>query len=256
MAVVHRGGRPFVVVGDDNGMLRSFNPDGTPGPLPKVHAERGGLGAIAVVEALGETVIVTAGYGAPCALHSFNVDGTPGPLQVPEPHPDGAEALAVVVHDGAPLIISGSEDGALRSWHVGSRIAALERAAAYEIDVRELSAGSLQIVMVLPPDVLAAAWFTAGLAATAATAAGLAKLMDAIKRVAGFPAEVRLQHVELEVKLLHAQAELLDAKGDLAAAEARARHRRRQLTTADWEVESVTITDEGDPIDDDEFADV
>jgi hypothetical protein len=86
--------------------------------------------------------------------------------------------------------------------------------------VRELSVGSLEVVLVLPPDVLASAAVMTGIAVTGVAVTKLDKILDAIKRVAGFPAEVRLHRRQL-------QADELDAEDRVA--EALARHRRRQL---------------------------
>jgi hypothetical protein len=60
----------------------------------------------------------------------------------------------------------------------------------------------------------------------------LARVLDAIKRLAGFPAELRLQRTQQQAEQLQAQAALLEAGDELA--EAHARHRARQLNAAGW----------------------
>jgi hypothetical protein len=110
-----------------------------------------------------------------------------------------------------------------------------------------MSIGSLQIVMVLPPDLLTAA----GVTASAGAVLGLTKLLDAIRRVAGFSAELRVQEVELELEQQRLEVErrtlatdLLEAEERLA--EARARQRRRKLQAAGYELERVVVSDEDD----------
>ena len=50
-------------------------------------------------------------------------------------------ALAVVEHDGAPLIISAGEDGALRSWHLDS--------TRGELEIRKVPTGSIWALAVV-----------------------------------------------------------------------------------------------------------
>jgi hypothetical protein len=154
--------------------------------------------------------------------------------------------LAVGEHDGAPLILSAGRDGALRNWRLAPPLTAMVGAVAYEVKVRDMSIGSLQIVMVLPPDLLTAAGVTAGLTASAGAVLGLTKLLDAIKRVAGFSAELRVQALELELEQQRLATDLLEAEERLLEAEARARQRRRNLQAAGYELERVVVSDEDD----------
>ena len=209
-------------------------------PLNIADAHHGPIGALAVLERDSAPLIISAGNDG--ALRSWRADGTPGELQQPDAHPDAIGALAVVERDYAPLIISAGIDGELRSWRVGSTLAALASSAAREVTVRELSLGSLEVVLHLPPDVLAAAAATA----TGVTIVQLAKILDAIRRLAGFPAELRLQRTQLEVEQLRANAEQLRAETELL--EARARHRRRQLDAAGWQVDRAVVRDDDDSV--------
>lgn len=195
---------------------------------------------LANVQRTGAPLIISGAYGG--ALRSFNLDGTPGPLQELNGHVGWIMAMAIVYNSGAPLVVAGGKDGALRSWPVGNTLAALEGSAAREVEVRELSLGSLEVVLQLPVGVLAAASVTAA----GVTVMKLTTILHAIKRLAGFPADLRLQRTQLEVEQLRAEAERLDQTDGLA--EARARHRRRQLEAAGWELDSVVVTDEDDAV--------
>ena len=212
--------------------------DAPPLDVPDAHVSP--IWALAVVEHEGAPLIISADDDG--ALRSWRPDGSPGELQVLDAHTAAIRALAVGEHEGAPLIISAGADGALRSWRLTGALAALERSTASAIEVRELSLDSLQIVVQLPADVLAAI----GVAATGITVAKLTTILEAIKRVAGFPAELRLQHTQKQAEQLRAQADVLEAQDQLA--EARARYRRRQLQAAGWQVERVVITDDEDDV--------
>jgi hypothetical protein len=74
----------------------------------------------------------------------------------------------------------------------------------------------------------------------------LSKILDAIKRVAGFPAELRLQRTQTNTEQLLADVALLEANDHLA--EARARHRRRQLEAAGWKFVWIVVTAEDDDV--------
>jgi len=246
LAVVEDHGAPLIIsagsgsptVSRGSGVLRSWRLDGTPGPLQVSHAHRGSIEALAVVENRGAPLIISAGYDQ--ALRSWRLDGTPGPLQLSDTHVR-SKALAVVEdRRGAPLII-GAGGGGLGSWRVGmTPLAALEGSTARELEVRELSLGSLEIVVQLPADVLT----MVGVTAAGVTVIKLAKILDAIKRIAGFPAELRLQHTQQQAEQLRAQADLLEADNQLAGAHAR--HRRRKLQAAGWDIDAVVVTDEDD----------
>lgn len=240
LAVVDYEAAPLVVSAGADGMLHSFRLDGTPGPLQVFYASPDEMRALIVVEHDGSPLIVCDGIDG--ALLSFDLDGTPGPLHEQGAHPGGIRALVVVERDGVPLIISGGRDGALRSWWVTYVLTALDSGTAREVEVRRLSLGSLEVVLQLPADMLA----VVGAATAGVTLMKLAKLLDAIKRVAGFAAELRLQSMEDKVEELAAQAELLDAQDHLA--EVHARHRRRKLEAAGWQVERVMVTDHDEDV--------
>jgi hypothetical protein len=70
------------------------------------------------------------------------------------------------------------------------------------VEVRELSLGSLEVVLQLPVEVLAAA----GTSMAGVTVMKISKILDAIKRVAGFPAELRLQRTQHQVEALRTEA--------------------------------------------------
>ena len=246
LAIAQHEGQLLIISGGADGVLRSYRLDGTPGPLEARYVHPGAIMALAVVEQDAAPLIVSGGYDG--ALLSFNVDGTEGPLYEHDAHPgDGylgnlISALVIVEHDGAPLIVSGGTDGALRSWWVTYGLVALESTTAREVGVRTLSLGSLDVVLQIPPEVLAAV----GTAAAGVTLMKLAKLLDAIKRVAGFRAELRLQRMDNELEELAAKVKLLDADDHLA--EVRARHRRRQLQAAGWHIDRVMLTDDEDEV--------
>jgi hypothetical protein len=241
LAVVRHGAAPLVIGG--GWALRSWRLDGAPGELQISGAHLGGVGALAVVRHDGAPLVISGG-SEDGALRSWRLDGTPGDLQADDAHVGGTIALAVVRHDGAPLLVSADGYGTLRSWSLASSLTALERPTARALEVRELSLGSLELVVLLPPGVLTAAGVAAAGSATGVAVMKLSKLLDAIKRVAGFPAELRIQARKLQTEALIAEAELLDAADQLA--EARARQRRRQLDDAGWEVERIVVTDDAD----------
>ncbi len=116
LALLEYEGKPLIVSGGGDGALRSWHPDGQPGPLnvPNAH----GLllvSSLAVVDYRGEPLIVSG--GADGALRSWRLDGRRGPLNVPRAHVDWVWSLVAVEYIGDSLIVSGGGDGALRSWH-------------------------------------------------------------------------------------------------------------------------------------------
>jgi len=80
--------------------------------------------------------------------------------------------------------------------------------------VRELSLGSLEIAVHLPIEVLA----PVAIGAAAVTVMKLAKILDALQRIARFAPELRLQRTVLEDEQLEADARVLEATDILAAA--------------------------------------
>jgi hypothetical protein len=242
LAVVEYQGAPLIISAGDDGALRSWRLDGRPGELQVPDAHAAPILALAVVEDLVGPLIISAGIDE--ALRSWRVDGAPGPLQVNDT--GTISALAVIEYEG-PLIISAGLDGALRRDRTGrarrsSSLAALERSTARAVEVRKLSLGSLEIVVQLPADVLT----TAGAAATGVAVMKLSKMLDAIKRVAGFRAEVRLSRTQLEAAQLRAEADVLEAQDRVS--ETRAHHRIHQLTAAGWEIEQAVLTDDEDDV--------
>ena len=201
---------------------------------------------MAVVEHDGAPLVISGGGDG--ALRSWRLDGSLGPLDRADAHDGAIRALAVLEHDGAPLVISAGDDGALHSWRVAPSLRALASPLAQKIKVRELSTGSLDAVLQLPPEVLAAT-------ASAMTAAGVAvakldKIVDVIERLAGFPATLRGRRIQAHVEELRAQADLLDAQEQLAAKrreiDARGRSYQRQLQAAGWEITNVVVSDDDD----------
>ena len=190
-----------------------------------------------VLEHRGRALIVSGGDDG--ALHSWRLDNTPGELQEPGTREGAVLALAGIVHDGVPLVVSADSDWRVRIAHIwgSNALAALTRPAARTIAVRDLALGSLEIVLLIP--------LGAGLAAAAVTAVRLAKLLDAIRRIALFMPKLRLERTQIDVERL--RAELAKLEGENLLAEAQARHRRDALYRARWEVERVTLTDGDEP---------
>lgn len=81
------------------------------------------------------------GYGE---LHSFNLDGSPGTAAGGSSPPrldhrvGGRRVRRRAADRGG-----GGADGRLRSWRIGKTLAALEGSTAREVEIRELSLGSL-----------------------------------------------------------------------------------------------------------------
>lgn len=223
LAVVEHNGVWEIITVSEHGDLRSWHLDGTYRPLHALSSHSGKIiggsswsptSTVTLVEDAGAPLIITGAQDGD--LCSWRLNGTPGPLRVPDAHPGGIIALAVVEDAGAPLIVSGGQDGALRSWRVGPALVALERSTAREVEVREVLLGSLDIVLQLPVDVLA----TAGVAGLSVIKVD--KILDAIKRVAGFPAEVRLHRTQLEAEAEQVRAHAEARKEEDRLAEARA----------------------------------
>jgi WD40 repeat protein len=113
--------QPLIVTAGDDGAVRSWRLDGTPGPLtrddahtaaPRAGADPGRTTALAVLEHCGQPLIVSAGYRA---VRSWWLDGSPGPLARHDAHNSEVTSLAVVEYDAQPLILS-SDGQELRSW--------------------------------------------------------------------------------------------------------------------------------------------
>ena len=237
LAVVEYEGAPLLISAS-YGELRSWQLDGSAGPLGIEDAHRGMIGALAVVEYEGAPLVISAADDR--ELRSWRLDGSAGPLRVEVTHRGMIGALAVVEYECAPLVISASVRGELRSWRVTApSLAGLASSAAHEIEMRELSLGSLEIVVLLPPDVLTTVGVTTGSIAVAGVVSKLDAILDRIKRVAGFAAEVRLQRTRHATEQLIAEAEQLEAAERLA--DVRARQRRRRLEAGGWEVERAVV---------------
>ena len=253
LLALNNGSMHPVISGGRDGTLRAFALNGNRGEVFDTHesAVRGthvrGSHRSAEISALaqaeyGRAPLIVVG-GRDGELRSFRLTGAPGPLAASRVHRGGISAFAVIDKYGnAPLIMSGGGDGALRSWRVANTLAALEQPAAGEVEVHQLSIGSLQIALQLPADVLELAkpavlgvfWGGVGILA-------LSRILDALKRVAGFAAELRLQRSQQLKEQVLAEVAVLDALDEL---EARARHRRRQLQAADWRVAAAVVTDD------------
>ena len=65
-------------------------------------------------------------------MKSWRLDGTPGPLDHADAHFGSIHALAVVEHEGAPLIVSAGDDGALKSWRLDGTPGPLDHADAHK----------------------------------------------------------------------------------------------------------------------------
>lgn len=231
-----RGGELVIIEGRDDGRLKGWRhgwrDDET---VFDVTAHDGPVRALVVVEHGGAPLIVSAGEDG--ALRSWRLDGSPGALVV-DANSDAVIGLAVAEHEGRPLLVSAESRGALRSWRLDNRLVALTRPRAHEIAVLELSVGSLSVVLQLPADVLTAT----ATAAVGISVIKLAKIVDAIERVAGFPIRLQLQRAQQKTDLILAEVEHLEAEDRLAIA--RARHRRGQLEAAGYEIESAVVTDD------------
>lgn len=105
LAVVEHDRRPVVVSGGDDGAMRSWEVNGSPGPIAIDRAHSVRVGALQILERGDEApLIVSAGFDG--ALRSWRLNGTPGPLTVDNGHRDWIRALVVVKDDGGPLIVS------------------------------------------------------------------------------------------------------------------------------------------------------
>jgi hypothetical protein len=123
--------------------------------------------------------------------------------------------VVVVVRKGVPLIVSAGEDAGAAQLACPQQAGCPRGWTAREVEVRELSLGSIEIVVHLPVEVLAPAVMgTAGV-----TVIKLAKILDALKRISRFAPEVRLDRTILKAEQLEADARVLQAEGHLAAAE-------------------------------------
>ncbi|MEJ7785993.1 MAG: hypothetical protein WKF96_14400 [Solirubrobacteraceae bacterium] len=145
LAVVEQGGAPMIITAGEDGALRSWHLDGTPGELQREHAHGswitalGGLQrkhayssritALAIVEHADAPLIISAGQDG--HLRSWRLDGSPGEFAVDDEHRSPILALAVIEQDGAPMIITAGEDGALRSWHLDGTPGELQREHAH-----------------------------------------------------------------------------------------------------------------------------
>jgi WD40 repeat protein len=116
LAVVDGDDGPLIISAGFDGALRSWRPDGQPGPVavPDAHTDR--IRALALVDGDQGPLIVSAGFDR--ALRSWRLDGQPGPLAVPDAHTGPILALAVVDGDQGPLIVSAGFDRALRTWRL------------------------------------------------------------------------------------------------------------------------------------------
>ena len=245
LAVVEYLGEPLVISAGRDGALRSWQLDGSAGPLHVDDAHPDPIAALAVVAHGREPVVISADYRG--TLRSWRLDGRAGPLHVDDVQHDGLAALAVAEYGRAPLLISADGNGALRSWRVTSTsLAGLASEAAHEIEVRELSLGSLEIVVLLPPDVLTTIGVTASSVAVAGVVSKLDAILDRIKRLAGFAAEVRLERTRQGTEQLTAEAEQLEAAERLA--DVKARQSRRQLHAGGWEVERAIVAEDGEQL--------
>lgn len=183
------------------------------------------------------------------SLRSWRLDGSRGPLDVTDAHRTKISALVVVEHVGAPLIISASVDGHLRSWQLVVRLLALRSPQAGELEVRELSLGSLEVVVHLMLDVLQPVAIVAG---GAVTVTKLSKILDMLKRLLGYRAEVRLHTTIVEAEQLEAKARVLEARHHLAGVQAeherqlQAQRYERQLQGGGWAMDRAVLTDGGD----------
>ena len=82
LAVLEHDDAPLIVSAGNDGALRSWQVDGTLGPLRIDDAHADAIWALAVLEHDGEPLIVSGdGEGA---IRSWRVDGTPGPPQRPQ----------------------------------------------------------------------------------------------------------------------------------------------------------------------------
>lgn len=129
LAVPEADGAPLIISAANDGPLRSWRLDGSPGKLAVARAHRGGIIALAVVEHESAPLIISA--GADRFLRSWRLDGSPGELAVAGAHRVAITALAVIEHNGVPLIVSGGDEGALRSWRLDGSPGELRVARAH-----------------------------------------------------------------------------------------------------------------------------
>jgi hypothetical protein len=205
-------------------------------PLTVEHAHPRGIQALAVVEHDGAPLIITAGEDG--ALRSWRLDGSLGELTREHAHHDEItalvvriSALAVVEYDGAPLIISAGDDGALRSWRVGPRAwTRLGGPLAAQLEVRRLSLGSLELEVLVP--------------AVSAVPAALGFVLYAFKRLWTFQIELRIHRAQMRARLMEAERELerLEATGEVDDVVEAA----RDVVIEAWNVLDATLSEDDD----------
>jgi WD40 repeat protein len=239
LAVLEHHGEPLIVsAGVDDTALRSWLPNGRQGPF--LVNNPWPLQSLAAIQHHGEPLIVCGGILG--GLWSWRLDGNMGPLNVPKPYVGTVLSLAMIEHGNDSVVISGSHDGTIRSWQVANwqeHASATVRGPAWtsfatpvatQLEVRRVSfASPLDLLLQLPQSLL-----------TVPAAFGF--VLYAIKRLWGYPLELRVHSAELRLQLedVEQERERLEASGQLAAiVEA-----LRDTLPDTWELTDGAITDD------------
>jgi hypothetical protein len=123
--VVEHEGTPLIISSGQSGELRSWRVDGTPGPLRVGTAgDEACITALAATELDAAPLIISGDVDG--ELRSWRIDGTPGPFRASVADEDNRApkgrrwssitALLVLEHTGAPLVMSTSYFGPVRTW--------------------------------------------------------------------------------------------------------------------------------------------
>jgi hypothetical protein len=224
-------GQRLVVSAHDQA-LRSWWLDGRAGPFAVDEAHGRGVLALATVTRDGETLVVSGGHDGD--VKSWRLDGSPGIFQLPRLHSRVISLLALE-HTG-PVLIVGGEEGTIRSWRPhgialvrGPGWAEMDVPTANDVQLRRMSLASpLELELHLRELIIA-------------TPLAFGFLLYAIKRLAGFPLEVRLHRAELRVQLEAAArvCKQMEEAGDAAERVDALRHDSDNL----WELTDVSLTD-------------
>lgn len=240
MAPVAYQDETVLLTGGWDGTVRSNVLDGGTGPIALNHVPRGSVWIVAPGPD-GAPTVVSGGWDG--SIRSQALDGTPGSFTVIRAHNGPVWALLAVQYRGHAVIVSGGRDGSLRSWWVstpklgqavipgpppwtllGGPIAGL-------LEVRQLSLASpLEIQLHVPGAVLAAP-------------AVFGFVLYAIKRVWGYPIEVRSYLAERRRQLLEAELECerLEAGDEVAETQVSV---MRGALPADWKMTDAVLIDD------------
>jgi len=205
LAVLEHEDDSLLVGGCIDGQIRSWHlGEGWLASFEVSPAHAGSVSALLAIELAGQPLIVSG--GADGAIRSWWLDGQRGPLDIPDAHVGVVLSLGVAGHDDHPLFVSSGSDGAIRSWPLQSWppdasvvrqpvFMSLGTQAARQLEVRRLCfASPLEIQLHLPEAIVAAP-------------AMFGFVLYAIKRLWGYPIEIRTYLHSRRALLLKAEQE-------------------------------------------------